>query len=524
MQSPGTLISFVDYLDPYAQSLIGDEEQPGPILSLLAARPFERLILFHTPHTADNANRTAAVLQGKVEVRLVPLPAPNPKDFSRLLGLIGPHLSGLPANLWVCSSSGTAEMRALWLLLVSSHQLRARVLQVKPPGYATGDSAQVTEVELDNSTWILSDPYIERSLKSASALPGQFAPRAESAFPPVPAAAASPRDLEPLPDGLDDALEELEIFIGSAVLRQAAERAAMLAIHDVPILVRGETGTGKEMFARLIHRLSRRQRRPLVAVNCAAIPSELFESALFGHEKGSFSSAFASFRGKFDDANGATLFLDELGELPLSAQAKLLRVVDNGIVQPIGGKEHKVDVRLVAATNRNLEEDIQQGRFRADLYYRLQVAEIHLPPLRTRRAEIPRLCLQLLERFNRTIGLRPRRLTQAALARLEQHTWPGNVRELSNLVQRSILLSRKELLDADDLAFDSVQARFDPWGALPDPATGFQLDDFLARARTHMMLRALDLSGGNQSKAAELLGVTKQAVSQFVKNRGVNPD
>ena len=127
---------------------------------------------------------------------------------------------------------------------------------------------------------------------------------------------------------LDEALEELEIFIGSAVLRQAAERAAMLAIHDVPILVRGETGTGKEMFARLIHRLSRRQRRPLVAVNCAAIPSELFESALFGHEKGSFSSAFASFRGKFDDANGATLLLDELGELPLSAQAKLLRAIN----------------------------------------------------------------------------------------------------------------------------------------------------------------------------------------------------
>lgn len=231
----------------------------------------------------------------------------------------------------------------------------------------------------------------------------------------------------------------------------ALEQAAALAQSNAPVLIFGATGTGKELMARFVHLLSGRPKDNFIALNCASIPKDLAESLLFGHKKGSFTGALADQAGKFEQADGGTLFLDELGELPLAAQAKLLRVLQDGLVEPIGGKKpRKVDVRIVAATNQNLGKAIRHNEFREDLYYRLNVGEIRLPPLRERRSDIPKIALQVLEQVNKTLR-RPKRLSQAALGRLQGHNWPGNVRDLHNVIERSARLTAKEIIDSDDL-------------------------------------------------------------------------
>ena len=220
--------------------------------------------------------------------------------------------------------------------------------------------------------------------------------------------------------------------------------------------------------------------------------------------------------GKFDAANKGTLFLDELGELPLPAQAKLLRVLQDGIVEPIGQtKGHAVDVRIVAATNHDLRKQIRKGNFREDLYYRLNVGEIKLPSLRERRSDIPKLVLHILDRLNGSLK-RQRRLTADALNRLQARNWEGNIRDLENVIERSVRLSRVEVLDASDLLITEPVTYADPLDALPEPCEGFSLDEFLGSARKQIILRALETANGNQTQAARMLGVTPQAVHKFL--------
>jgi transcriptional regulator with PAS, ATPase and Fis domain len=296
----------------------------------------------------------------------------------------------------------------------------------------------------------------------------------------------------------------------------ALEQAAALADSKVPILILGATGTGKELLAKFVHRLSGRPYENFVALNCANIQKDLAESLLFGHKKGSFTGAVADQVGKFEQADGGTLFLDELGELPMAAQAKMLRVLQDGLVEPIGAKKpRKVDVRIVAATNQNLGRAIRQNEFREDLYYRLNVGEIRLPALRERRSDIPKIALHILDRINATIK-RPRRLSQAALARLQGLAWPGNVRDLQNVIERSARLTRSDVIDADDLIVTEPVAKDDPLSALPEPVQGFSIEGFLGSARKQLVMRALGTAGGNQSEAARLLGISPQAVHKYL--------
>ncbi|WP_172450732.1 sigma 54-interacting transcriptional regulator [Pectobacterium odoriferum] len=221
---------------------------------------------------------------------------------------------------------------------------------------------------------------------------------------------------------------------------------------------------------------------------------------------------------KFDAAHKGTLFLDELGELPLPAQTKLLRVLQDGIVEPIGQtKGHAVDVQIVAAINRELRKQIRQGSFWEDLYFWLNVGEIKLPSLRERRSDIPKLVLHILDRLNGSLK-RQRRLTTDALSRLQAHNWEGNIRDLENVIKRSVRLSRVEVLDASDLLISEPIIYADPLDALPEPYEGFSLDEFLGSARKQMILRALEAANGNQSQAARLLGVTPQAVHKFLNH------
>ena len=295
-----------------------------------------------------------------------------------------------------------------------------------------------------------------------------------------------------------------EILGESKVLQQALERAARVIPHPgVTVLITGETGTGKELVARAIHYNGPRRDAPFVDVNCAAIPDLLLESELFGHEKGAFTSATATKPGLFELANGGTLFLDEIGHLPLPLQGKLLRALEERTVRRVGGtRSVAVDVRVIAATHVNLAASVRRGEFREDLYYRLEVMSIELPPLRARRGDILPLARHFLERFAAQYGVPNPRLSRAAQVALEERPWPGNVRELRNAVERAVLLATAEELGPD--AFPPPRTASDDGanGSLPFPAT---IREIAHSAAVEMV----KLCSGNKSDAARRLGISR---------------
>ncbi|MDQ2878580.1 MAG: sigma-54 dependent transcriptional regulator [Pseudomonadota bacterium] len=258
-------------------------------------------------------------------------------------------------------------------------------------------------------------------------------------------------ELRPLSEKIPALLAFDEIVGSAPEFRAALAIAAKAARARVPVLLEGESGVGKEVVAEAIHAASPRGKKPMIAVNCGAIPSNLVESELFGHEKGAFTGAFERKVGRFQDADGGTLFLDEIGEMPLDAQVKLLRVLQSGEIQPLGARHlREVDVRVIAATNKRLIEEVEAGRFREDLYYRLNVVQVTIPPLRDRTGDIPALARHLLARVAEQPGLRPLGITDAALALLGRYDWPGNVRQLQNaLFRAAVLCDGAALTEAD---------------------------------------------------------------------------
>jgi two-component system NtrC family response regulator len=290
----------------------------------------------------------------------------------------------------------------------------------------------------------------------------------------------------------------------SAAMREVQKAVGLLADSDATVLLLGETGTGKELVARALHRHGRRSKAPFVPVNCAAIPGELLESLLFGHVRGAFTGAVADRPGSFREAEGGTLFLDEIGDMDLAMQAKLLRVLQEREVAPVGGRPVAVDVRVVAATHRDLGRAVREGRFREDLFYRLGVVPVTLPPLRDRLADI----VPLAEHFLASAASagEPKRLGADAAARLLAHPWPGNVRELLNAMRRAATLGRRPVVGASDLDFLSSG---EPGTAPVDWLAG-TLPEAVERLEREMMRRALAATNGNRARAAELLGIRRQ--------------
>jgi len=313
------------------------------------------------------------------------------------------------------------------------------------------------------------------------------------------------------------------VMVGeSRSMRQLREQIAMAAPTNGRVLIFGENGTGKELVARSVHMLSRRRQGPFVEVNCAAIPEELIESELFGHVRGAFTGAVADRRGKFEIADGGTLFLDEIADMSLKTQAKVLRVLQEQVVDRVGGASSvKVDVRVIAATNKDLPAEIRAGRFREDLFFRLNVIPIFVPPLREREEDIPLLADHFMRQLSREYGRRPKTIDPAAMAILRRHAWPGNVRELRNVVERLMIMVPGDVVRPEHLNLPMGAGSEAPPAAADGPIV--PLAEARERFEREYILRALAAQQGNMSRTAELLGVERSNLYRKMKAYGLLP-
>jgi two-component system, NtrC family, nitrogen regulation response regulator NtrX len=308
----------------------------------------------------------------------------------------------------------------------------------------------------------------------------------------------------------------------SYVMRQLLEQVAMAAPTNGRVLIYGENGTGKELVARTIHGHSRRARGPFIEVNCAAIPEELIESELFGHLRGAFTGATADRRGKFELADGGTLFLDEIGDMSLKTQAKVLRALQEQVVEPVGGSASvRVDVRVIAATNKDLPSEIRAGRFREDLYFRLNVIPIFVPPLRERDNDVILLAEHFVNEFGREYGRRPKHFDGGAAVGLRSYRWPGNVRELRNVIERLMIMVPGDTITVPNLAFlQGAAALASDEG---DAAAPLPLHEARDRFEREYILRALAANHGNISRTADALGVERSNLYRKMRGFGIAP-
>ena len=318
-------------------------------------------------------------------------------------------------------------------------------------------------------------------------------------------------------------LESRYQIIGESVpIKALRQQLALMAPTNGRVLIYGESGTGKELVAHAIHALSQRAREPLVEVNCAAIPEELIESELFGHRKGSFTGAVEDKTGKFQKADGGTLFLDEVGDMSLKTQSKVLRALEEQRFQPLGSPDTvTVDVRVIAATNKELEEEIARGNFREDLFYRLNVIPAHLPPLRDRREDIGLLSEHFLRELVATYGRKPKHLAADALAALEGYSWPGNVRELKNLIERVVIMNTQERIERRHLPPLLFRQTRSADGRAPRTSEFSTLQEARAAYERGFILKKLKENQGNMSRTAEALGLERSHLYRKMKALGI---
>jgi DNA-binding NtrC family response regulator len=481
--------------------------QAGPLKCLLDQERFDEVHLL-TSHRGVR-NRLYARWVGGNPV-LHPVKVKDPTDYAEIFGIVDAEMASvlrLPRTgreeLCVHLSPGTPAMAAIWLLLGKSKYHPTTFYQT----YA--GRAWVTKVPFD-----LIVDFVPQVLRDADAklqlLAGQ-----------------GPQDVEGFKD----------IAGNSRSIRVAVGRARRAAQRDVSVLILGESGTGKELFARAVHDASPRRGRRFVAINCAAISRELLESELFGHKKGAFTGATEDRDGAFQEADGGTLFLDEVGECDPSMQAKLLRVLQPPDKNPCQRVFYRVgdsrpltsDARILAATNRDLLDCVARHQFREDLYYRLAVITIKLPPLRDRREDIPLIANQLLGRINRDFarqepGFRPRQLSSPALEFAKKHPWPGNARQLCNTLTQAAVMTDEEVIDRRDLADAIAEVPGKPAADLREIplGDGFSLERHLEEVQRHYLQRAMEEAGGVKRRAAELLGYRNyQTLAAQLKRLGI---
>lgn len=337
-----------------------------------------------------------------------------------------------------------------------------------------------------------------------------------------------PPDEELIAAVLEAITEETQsVVFASAAMAKVIAMADQIAPSEASVLITGESGTGKEVIARYIHKKSKRTANPMISVNCAAIPENLLESELFGHEKGAFTGAVARRIGKFEEADGGTILLDEISEMDIRLQAKLLRVLQEREVDRIGGnKPVKVNIRVLATSNRNMQEEVKKGTFREDLYFRLNVITLNMPSLRDRREDIKPLAEHFIEKYSKANGINTRRLSDAGLAKLTQYNWPGNVRELENTMHRTILLATGPAIEPDAILLQGAQEQAEiipiTSGQKPTPpgATGGLVGRTVDSVEQELIIDTLNYCLGNRTHAANILGISIRTLRNKLKQYG----
>jgi two-component system response regulator HydG len=320
---------------------------------------------------------------------------------------------------------------------------------------------------------------------------------------------------------LENLFDASRIIGRAPKMKQVLETVATVALSEASVLILGESGTGKELIANALHQGSNRAEKRFVKVNCAALPETLLESELFGHEKGAFTGAIARKAGRFELADSGTIFLDEIGEMALATQAKLLRVLQEREFEPLGStRTVKVNIRIIAASNRNLEEEVKKGEFREDLFYRLNVVPIKLPPLRERKEDIPILTEHFLKIYNEKNGRKIQGFHPRALDALMRYNWPGNIRELENVVERGVILTRDDYLTYSDLPEGLRDAPGDP--VSEEACTGIRPGMTIREMERELILKTLDENEGNRTRSARTLGITRRTLQHKLKEYGLD--
>lgn len=546
------LVSFVGEYDPYFGR---SGTKPGPILTLLEQRRYAMIYLLSTPgsNAQTRATREAiAALHAESRIVLVSTGLEDQKDFAVIRDVLLDKLEIMRRRHGGESCSGfitpgTQQMQAAWLSLAERLRPWLGLIEVRMPDHISaappevrditpekrpvaGRMADATERMADaTGSAIISSLDLGDRVHAMRPLP-PMEMKQQRASPPdrVEADAAMDSDIDisfeaatpsTAPDYLAIATE-VGIIGEEPCVREMLYTAFRYAQRAIPVLITGETGTGKDLLARYIQRLSPRSERPFVTMNCAAITATLAESELFGVKKGAYTGADRDRVGKFGAADGGTVFLDEIGDLPLEIQATLLRALENHEIQRVGdSRTQHVDVRVIAATNADLHQRVRDGRFRDDLLSRLSVGTIHVPPLRERRGDIPRVAQHLLGVVNRNEGVH-KTFTPEALQLLTTSAWERwNIRELRTAIERAWTMAEGEEIDHHH--FKMLDARTSTVDAFPLPPlhSGFRWQEFLDELRDRVFTRALEMGGGSPSAAARLLGISPQAVSQFQQNQ-----
>lgn len=480
-----TLLAWIGLTDIRASENVA-EAGLGPIGQAVESRQFDQIMLlsnFDKKQTATFQKWLSSKTKTPLETRLIKLSSPT--EFGEIYQAVVETITELkakkPANLSLTFhlSPGTPAMAAVWII-VAKTRFPAELIE----------SSKQAGVKTVSVPFEISAEFIPNLIRQTD------------------------EQLEKVSSGLSTASEFRDIVFQSPQMREAVEQAQRVAQHNVPVLIEGESGTGKELFAKAIHLASGRKDKPFVAVNCGAIPSELVESELFGHVKGAFTGADRKRNGYFKEANGGTIFLDEVGELPLRAQVRLLRVLQEKEIVPVGTSQpEKIDVRVISATNRNLLAEVSNGNFREDLFYRLAVFPLFLTPLRQREGDITLLINYFLDKLNREntgkFWKQDKQLSVGGRNALLNHHWTGNVRELQNTILRVAITSKKEIITESDVqkALFSVKAK-NSEDILNQPlGNGFSLPKTLAEVARHYLTRALEEAKQNKTKAAKLVGL-----------------
>lgn len=461
----------------------------GPIGQAVAVRNYSQITILSN-YAKDKSEAYLKWVHGRTSGSLCELytvALTSPTDFTEIYEASVKSVSEAikrcesPVNLTFHTSPGTPAMAAVWIILAKT-RFPAELIE----------SSRQAGVRTVSVPFEMSAEFIPDLLRRPDA------------------------ELERLSAGLpNEAPEFTDVVHRSAVMKKLIAMARRVAPRRVPVLIEGESGTGKELLARAIHNASPRRERAFIPVNCGAIPAELVESELFGHEKGAFTGATQRRAGHFEAASGGSIFLDEVGELPLTVQVKLLRVLQESEVTRIGAsKPQKIDVRVITATNRKLAGEVAAGRFREDLYYRLAVVVLQVPSLRERQGDVGLITGALLEKLNTEsaseLGLEPKVLSPAARNLLLQHHWPGNVRELLNTLVRSAIWSSGHTIKAEDVreALLTSAPQTSPSHLSQSLGDGFNIQEVISKVARHYLKLAIEQSHGNKTEAARLVGLS----------------